>query len=118
MPKAIVIEDEQLEHAVRVAKVSRLENGGRDAALLLTCFGTGMTVTEICRLRMSEYLTESGAILIDSQVRAEIAYNHRSRPLCWKSKKLTNAIDAHLAERFARGHGISTKASGLSWTRP
>ncbi|KPZ24125.1 tyrosine-type recombinase/integrase [Pseudomonas syringae group genomosp. 3] len=109
MPKAIVVEDEQLEHAVRVAKVSSSENGIRDAALLLTCFGTGMTVTEICRLRVSDYLTEAGSVLTDSQVRAEIAYNHRSRPLCWTSKKLINAIDAHLSERAKRGHGVSTR---------
>jgi integrase len=109
MPKAIVIEDEQLEHAVRVAKVSSPENGVRDAALLLTCFGTGMTVTEICRLRVSDYLAESGAVLTDSLVRAEIAYNHRSRPLCWTSKKLIHAIDTHLAERLTRGHGVSSR---------
>lgn len=71
---------EQLEHAVKVARVSSSKNGNRDAALLLTCFGTGMTVTEICRLRVSDYLTEVGPVLVDSQVRAEIAYNHRSRP--------------------------------------
>ena len=118
MPKAIVIEDEQLEHAVRVAKVSSPENGGRDAALLLTCFGTGMTVTEICRLRVSDYLTESGTVLIDSQVRAEIAYNHRPRPLCWTSKKLTNAIDAHLAERLARGHGVTTRVMAFRGLDP
>lgn len=118
MPKAIVIEDEQLEHAVRVAKVSSPENGGRDAALLLTCFGTGMTVTEMCRLRVSDYLTESGTVLIDSLVRAEIAYNHRSRPLCWTSKKLTNAIDAHLAERLARGHGVSTRVMAFRGLDP
>lgn len=118
MPKAIVIEDEHLEHAVRVAKVSSPENGGRDAALLLTCFGTGMTVTEICRLRVSDYLTESGTVLIDSLVRAEIAYNHRSRPLCWTSKKLTNAIDAHLAERLARGHGVSTRVMAFRGLDP
>lgn len=91
MPKAIVIEDEQLQHAVKVTKVSSPEDGNHDAALLLTCFGTGMTVTEICRLRMSDYLTESCTVLIDFEVRVEIAYNHRSRPLCWTSKKLTNA---------------------------
>ncbi len=60
----------------------------RDAALLLTCFGTGITVTEICRLRVRDYLTESGSVLTDSKVRAEIACSHRSRPLCWTSKKL------------------------------
>lgn len=109
MPKAIVIEDQQLEHAVKVARVSSPENGTRDAALLLTCFGTGMTVTEICRLRVSDYLNEAGGIRVDSMVRAEIAYNHRERPVCWVNKKLTNAIDAHLAERLMRGHRVSTR---------
>lgn len=109
MPKAIVVEDDQLEHAVKVARVSSPENGNRDAALLLTCFGTGMTVTEICRLRVSDYLTEAGPVLVDSQVRAEIAYNHRSRPLCWTNRKVINAIDTHLAERLVRGHGVSTR---------
>ncbi len=56
MPKAIVVEDDQLEHAVKVAKVSSAENGVRDAALLLACFGTGMTVTELCLLRVSDYM--------------------------------------------------------------
>ena len=74
MPKAIVIEDQQLEHALKVARVSSPENGTRDAALLLTCFGTGMTVTEICRLRVSDYLDEAGGIRVDSNVRAEVAY--------------------------------------------
>lgn len=109
MSQAALIEDEQLERAVKVARVSSPENGNRDAALLLTCFGTGMRVTEICRLRVSDYLTESGTVLTDSLIRAEIAYNHRSRPLCWTSEKLINAIDAHLAERLIRGHGVSTR---------
>ena len=56
MPKAIVIEDGQVEYAVRGARVSSPENSAREAVLLLTCFGTGMTVTEICRLRVSDYL--------------------------------------------------------------
>ena len=60
MPKAIVVEDDQLEHAVKVARVSSAENGLRDAALLLACFGTGMTVTELSRLRVSDYLAENG----------------------------------------------------------
>lgn len=83
MPKAIVVEDEQLEHAVKVARVSSPENGIRDSALLFACFGTGMTVTELCLLRVSDYLAEDGDVLRDSLVRAEIAYNHKPRPLCW-----------------------------------
>lgn len=118
MPKAIVVEDDQLEHAVRVAKVSSPENGIRDAALLLACFGTGMTVTELCRLRVRDYLGEDGSLLLDSEVRAEIAYNHKSRPLCWTSKKLTNAIDAHLVERLERGHGVTTRRSAFRGLDP
>ena len=66
MPKAIVVEDDQLDHAVKVAKVSSAENGVRDAALLLACFGTGMTVTELSLLRVSDYLAEDGSVLRDS----------------------------------------------------
>lgn len=47
MPKAIVVEDPQLAHAVAVAKASSPENGLRDAALLLCCFGTGMKPAEV-----------------------------------------------------------------------
>ncbi|WP_136474564.1 tyrosine-type recombinase/integrase [Pseudomonas sp. DG56-2] len=109
MPKAVVIEGHQLEHAVKIARVSSPENGNRDAALLPTCFGTGMTVTEICRLRVSDYVSESGEVLIDSQVRVEPAYKHRARSLCWTNKKLTNAIDAPMVERLDRGHGVSAR---------
>ena len=50
------MEDGQLEHAVKVARISSTENGLRDSALLLACFGTGMTVTELSRLRVHDYL--------------------------------------------------------------
>ncbi len=77
-----------------------------------------MTVTEICRLRVSDYLTESGAPRIDSLVREEIAYTHSSRPLCWTSKKLTSATDAHLAELLVRGHGMSTRVAAYRGLDP
>ncbi|HHH9443095.1 TPA: tyrosine-type recombinase/integrase [Pseudomonas aeruginosa] len=118
MPKAIVVEDDQLEHAVRVARVSSAENGTRDAALLLACFGTGMTVTELCLLRVSDYLAEDGSVLRDSLVRAKIAYNGKTRPLCWTNKKLTNAIDAHLAERLERWHGVSSRKAAYRGLDP
>lgn len=67
MSKAIVVKDNQLEHAVRVAKMSSRDNGTRDVALLLTCFGISMTVTEISRLNVSNYLCAAGQVLQDSQ---------------------------------------------------
>lgn len=118
MPKAIVVEDDQLEHAVKVARVSSTENGLRDAALLLACFGTGMTVTELSRLLVRDYLAENGSPIRDSEVRAEIAYNQKSRPLCWTNKKLTNAIDQHLAQRLERGHGVTTRTAAYRGLDP
>lgn len=68
MPKAIVVEDDQLEHAVKVAKISSAENGARDSALLLACFGAGMTVTELCLLRVSDYWPRTGAFCVSEAV--------------------------------------------------
>ncbi len=51
-------------------------------------------------------------------MRAEIAYNHKPRPLCWTNKKLTNAIDAHLAERLERGHGVSSRKAAYRGLDP
>lgn len=73
MPKAIVVEDAQLEHAVKVAKsVSSEENGSRDAALLLICFGTGLKPVEITQLLVRDYMGADGKPLADSQLRPEI----------------------------------------------
>ena len=108
MPKAIVVEDAQLDHAVKVARASSSENGARDAALLLILFGTGLKPVEAARLTVRDYLGADGHPLSDGQVRAEIAFNGQSRPLMWVNKKLVKAVDAHLAERLARGHGVVT----------
>lgn len=68
--------------------VSSSESSGRAPALLFTCFGMGMAVTEICQLRVSVYLAESKAVMTDSQMRAEILTTTVQGPLCWASKKL------------------------------
>ena len=60
MPKAIVVEDAQLAHAVAVARASSKENGSRDAALLLCFFGTGMKPAELSQLLVSDYLSPAG----------------------------------------------------------
>lgn len=107
MTKSIVIEESQLDNAVKIARSMSPENGNRDAAMLLSCFGTGLTVTEIARMQVTDYLAESGSALLESHVRAQIAYNGRCRPLFWTNKKVFSAIDMHLAERLLRGHGVS-----------
>lgn len=64
-------------------------------------------------MHVSDYLTESGTVKIDFQVRAEIAYNHRSSTVVLDQQKPTNAIETHFAERLVRSHGISTMAMAL-----
>lgn len=118
MPKAIVVEDAQLEHAVKVARVSSKENGTRDAALLLCCFGTGLKTTELAMLRVSDYLLATGQVKEESTVRAEIAFNGRVRPLHWVNKKLVNAIDAHLSERLERGLGVTNRIAAYRGLDP
>ena len=118
MPKAIVVEDPQLAHAVAVAKASSPENGLRDAALLLCCFGTGMKPAELAQLRVSDYLSPGGEPLAETVVRPEIAFNGRARPLCWVNKKLITAIDEHLADRLKRGHGITGRLTAYRGLDP
>lgn len=118
MPKAIVVEDPQLDHAFKVALVSSTENGTRDAAILLCCFGTGLKPTEISMLKISDYLLATGEIKAESVVRPEIAFNGRSRPLCWVNNKLINAIDAHLSERAKRGHGVTSRPAAYRGLDP
>jgi len=118
MPKAIVVEDAQLEHAVKVAKVSSAENGSRDAALLLICFGTGLKPVEITQLLVRDYMGADGKPLADSQLRPEIAFNGRQRPLAWVNRKLVNAIDAHLDERLHRGLGVTNRPAAYRGLDP
>ncbi|MFV7762857.1 tyrosine-type recombinase/integrase [Shewanella algae] len=118
MPKAIVVEDSQLAHAVKVARVSSAENGTRDAALLLCLFGTGLKPGELSGLLVSDYLNADGTVRADSELRAEIAFNGRSRPLHWVNAKLTSAINEHLAERFTLGHGVTNRQSAYRGLDP
>lgn len=118
MPKAIVVEDLQLDHAVKVALVSSKENGKRDAALLLCCFGTGLKPTELAMLKVSDYLLATGDVKTETIVRPEIAFNGRSRPLHWVNKKLIGAIEAHLSERIERGLGVTNRPSAYRGLDP
>lgn len=118
MAKAIVVEDHQLNHAINVAKVSSPENSTRDAALLLCCFGTGLKPTEIAQLLVSDYLNPDGSPKSESNVRPEIAFNGRARPLHWVNKKLISGIDDHLLDRLKRGHGVTAYPSAYRGLDP
>lgn len=59
-------------------------------------------------------LTETGAVIEEGQWRPEIAYNNRARPLFWINTKVTGAVDAYLASRLKRGHGITTRTAAFA----
>lgn len=100
MAKAIIVEDHQLDHAMKVAGVTgRCRK--RDQAILLALFGTALTPTELALLRVDDYLQERGTVRRDACVRAAISYNGRERPMFWVNRRLVSAIDGYLEQRRA-----------------
>lgn len=108
LAKAIIVEDHQFDHAVKVARVTG-RNRERDVALLHVLFGTALTPTEISSLRIDDYLNQDGSVKRDWKVREDIAYNRRERPLFWVNKKVLASLDAYL--EFRRSNGLGTMAS-------
>ncbi len=98
MAKPPIVEDKDLDHLIKVTRATSGPNALRNVALVYTLFGTGMMPSEIASLKVSDYL-EKGQPKEDTQVRPEISFNGRSRPLGWVNKTLVKAIDAYLAER-------------------
>lgn len=117
MAKPPVFEEHQLRHAIKVVAVTG-QNSKRDVALLMVPYGTGLMPNETAKLLVSDYLTPSGNVLIESQVRAEIAFNGRARPLLWSSQKLRAAIDRYLEHRLATRHGVTTSPAAYRGLDP
>lgn len=110
MAKAPVVEPKDLEHAVKVARVSSPTGLGlRNAALLYTLFGTGMYPAELGALRVADAVTSQGALKRKSLVRAEIAYNAYERPLYWVNEKLVAALNDYLDWRVENKVGLGTE---------
>ncbi|MBF6989311.1 site-specific integrase [Cupriavidus sp. IK-TO18] len=108
MSKPQVIEEHQIRHAQKVAAVTG-QNSRRDVALLLVAYGTGLTPNEIAKLLITDYLKANGEVVIESIVRAEIAFNGKERPLLWASVKVREAIDQYLEHRVAARQGINAR---------
>ncbi|MGN7104849.1 tyrosine-type recombinase/integrase [Ralstonia holmesii] len=117
MPKPPVIEENQVRHAVKVAAVTG-QNSVRDVALLLVAYGTGLTPNEIAKLLVSDFLKPNGDVLIESTVRAEIAFNGKARSLLWASPKVRAAVEQYMAHRLSAGHGITTSPAAYRGLDP
>jgi site-specific recombinase XerD len=117
MAKAPVIEERQLRHMLKVAAVTG-ESPLRDVALLYVLYGTGMMLTELASLTVSDYLLESGAVRKESAIRAAIAHNGRERPMFWVNVKVVAAVDAYLAYRTAQRHRVTSRKSAYRGLDP
>jgi site-specific recombinase XerD len=117
MAKPPVIESHQLRHALKVAAVTG-QNSARDVALLLVFYGTGIMPNEAAKLLVSDYLEANGSVRVESAVRAEIAFNGKTRPLVWANAKTCKAIDDYLAYRLAARHGVTTAPSAYRGLDP
>lgn len=107
MAKPPVVEPRDLEHAVKVSRVSGSQ-GVRNAALLYTLFGTGLTPSEIGALRVADVVTTHGEIKRKTLVRAEISYNGYERTLYWSNAKVRQALEDYLAWRRTNQIGAGT----------
>lgn len=106
MAKPVVVEDHELDHAIKVARVTG-ENGLRNAALLLVCFGTGLSVSEICRLKVSDYLNADGAGKEDVELSATTTFNFKPATIYWTNKRLISSLDAYLEYRLKHKQGVN-----------
>ncbi len=96
----------QFRHLIRVAGITgRMPL--RDQMILWITHTTGIRVTELALLRIDDVLYPSGAIREEVYLRAAITKGCKARNIHFTNSKCTDAIDAWLAERRARGWGVS-----------
>ncbi len=101
--------DDEIGLAVQRTRV-RSSCPHRDIALLYMLLSTGARPLEIARLEVCDYLDSGGNVREESAMRAEVAINHKARPLFFASSKAAESIDSYLAERLRRGYAIADPA--------
>ncbi|WP_321944029.1 site-specific integrase [Paraburkholderia tropica] len=107
MAKAPVIELHEIRHALKVAAVTG-QTPLCDVALLAVFYSTGLTSNEAAKLTVADYCAEDGGVRSDATVRAEIAFNGKSRPLLWANRRARESLDEYLRHRVSVRHGVST----------
>lgn len=117
MAKPQIVEDKDLDHLIKVTRVTSGEHALRNVALVYTLFGTGMMPSEIASLKVEDYLHKD-EIRIETEIRSDISFNGRTRPLMWANKRLTAAIDEYLKERVRLGLGVAPDKYGCRGLLP
>lgn len=108
MAKPPVFEDKQVEHLLR-ATAAWSRTPERDAAMLLTLYGTALATTELATITIADYLAPTGAVKVTSSVRVDISHNGEERPLFWSNKRVVSALDKYLELRLATKQGVTVK---------
>lgn len=108
MAKPQVIENKEVEHLLR-ATAAWSRTPERDAALLLTLYGTALATTELATITVADYLTATGAVKITSAVRVDISHNGEERPLFWSNKRVVAALDKYLELRLSTKQAVTVK---------
>lgn len=65
-----------------------------------------MRPLEVARLEVRDYLAADGNVCRETELRAAVAINGKSRPLYFGSNRLNDALAAYLRERQQLRHGI------------
>lgn len=108
MAKPPVIEDKQIEHLIK-ATAAYTRTPERDMALLLTLYGTALSVTELATITVGDYLEPKGSVRVTSAVRVDVAHNGEERPLYWSNKRIVAALDKYLTWRLEHKQGLTIK---------
>lgn len=96
MAKPPVIEDKQVEHLIKAtAAYSRVPL--RDTALLLTLYGTALSVTELATIAVGDYLDANGSVRVTSAVRVDVAHSGEERPLFWSNRRVQRLVADELS---------------------
>ena len=117
MAKTPYVLDHDLKRMLNVAAVSG-ELPVRNTAMLRVLYGTDMTLHEVARMPIKTLLKPDGAILEESMVPANIAYNGMQRPLYWVNSTLIAAVDAYLVFRVEHRHRTTMRTGAYRGLDP
>ena len=104
-----ILTDEDIRLCVQRTR-TRSPCPNRDVALLYALLVSGARPLEIARLEVRDYLNADGSVREESAVRAEVAINHKIRPLFFSSEKATASIDDYLTERVRQSFCTTNRA--------
>jgi integrase len=87
----------------------RTSRSWHDLALYYILFATGLRPLEVARLSVRDYLQADGSVCRESELPAEAAINGRARPLFFSHRRLDEALEGYLGQRFESGHGLGKR---------